>query len=377
MKIGYDAKRIFHNATGLGNYGRDLVRILNTYYPEHTYMLYNPKKKKLDRLNISGNIIEKMPAGWNKLLSSYWRRKTIIKDLVADKIELFHGLSNELPQGIDKTNIPSVVTIHDLIFMRFPEWYSLADQKIHVYKVRKAAESASHIIAISEQTKKDLITYLKIPEEKITVVYQGCHAAFKKEYTTTALNTTKTKFNLPAKFLLSVGTIEERKNLLTVIKSLHHHTLPLVVVGRKTDYYKKVENYIRENNLQDRVHFLSNVNMEELAMVYRLATVFCYPSIFEGFGIPILEALYSKVPVISSKDSCFSEAGGPGSFYIDKLNEEELAFFINKLLNDDSLYMQTITNGYEYSQNFNDDRIAKNIMELYQRVITKNDSHAA
>lgn len=367
MNIGFDAKRAFHNGTGLGNYSRDLLRILSAFYPKNTYFLYNPKKSKNLRYHLTDNNVEVFPKSkfWKKL-SSIWRQRAIVKQLISDEIEIYHGLSGELPRGIDKTNIKTVVTIHDLIFVRYPELYSFFDRKIHFNKFKYAAQVADVVIAISEQTKRDIVTFLKIEPSKIKVVYQGCNNAFKKEYNQTLIDNTKAKYNLPTNFILNVGTIEERKNLLNLVKAIQNIGIKLVVVGGdKSDYAKKVKQYITDNNLSDKVLFLKNVALKELAIIYKLANVFVYPSIFEGFGIPIIEALYSKTAVITSKDGCFNEAGGGNSIYINPSDTLEIETAIKQILNNPTLKKEMEEKGLIFVQKFNDDVIVKNIYNLY------------
>ena len=367
INIGFDAKRAFHNTTGLGNYSRDLLRILSKFYPDNKYFLYNPKPRKVNRYQLADNNIEVLPKSkfWKKF-SSLWRQRAIVKQLVDDKIDIYHGLSGELPRGIEKTNIKTIVTIHDLIFVRYPKLYSFFDRKIHFNKFKYAAEVANVVIAISEQTKKDIVEFLGIEPNKIKVVYQGCASAFKKDYNLDSINKTKDKFNLPNNFILNVGTIEERKNLLNLVKSIKNIDTKLVVVGGdKSDYAKKVKQYIADNNLSNKVQFLKNVTLEELAIIYKLANVFVYPSIFEGFGIPIIEALYSKTAVITSKDGCFSEAGGENSIYINPQNVDEIENAIHLVLNNSDKRIEMEEKGFEYVQKFNDAVIAENIYDLY------------
>ncbi|GGF80455.1 glycosyltransferase family 4 protein [Wenyingzhuangia marina] len=311
MNIGYDAKRVFHNTTGLGNYSRDTLRILADQFIDHKYLLYNPRLGSINRLELKSNMFVCMPKIkiWKKL-NSLWRQKAIVKDLLEDNVQIYHGLSNELPIGIEKTNIKTVVTIHDLIFLRYPKLYSYLEVKIYLKKFNRAVHAADKIIAISEQTKKDIVNFFKIKEEKVEVVYQGCHAAFKESYSTEEKQKVKDKYFLPHKYLLNVGTIQERKNLLTIVKAIKNTSDHLVVVGKKTKYLDKVKKYIITNGMEQRVHFPQVVNMTDLAMIYQMANIFIYPSVFEGFGIPIIEALFSKIPVVSSKGSCFKEAGG-------------------------------------------------------------------
>lgn len=368
MKIGFEAKRIFHNKTGLGNYSRDLVRILAHYFPENQYYLYNPKESNESLFEAKNdNISEKLPSkSIYKKFRNFWRQKAIVKDLVKDKVELFHGLSGELPVGLKKHNIKSVVTIHDLIFLRYPELYSFFDRKMHFLKFKKAAKSADIVIAISEQTKKDIVTFLKIPESKIKVIYQGCQDVFKHEYTENEKNEVIEKFHLPSNFVLNVGTIEERKNAFTIVKSIKNLDTTLVLIGRETSYSNQIRNYIKENNIEHKVLFLKGLSSKELAIVYQLATVFIYPSIFEGFGIPIIEALFSKTPVITTKEGVFPEAGGPNSLYLDNMYDEtELAEKTSYLLQNESVRAKMIANGLSFVQKFKDEEIAKQLNETY------------
>ena len=370
MKIGYEAKRIFHNKTGLGNYSRDVIRVLSTYYPNNSYLLYNPKKSDQFLFEANNkNVFEKNPkTGIAKKFKNYWRQKGIVNDLKTDNITLFHGLSGELPVGLKANNIKSVVTIHDLIFMRYPQLYSFFDRKIHYLKFKKAAKSADKIIAISEQTKSDIITYLGVGPEKIEVIYQGCQAVFKEDYTAQEKEDVITRYNLPQNFILNVGTIEERKNALTIVKAIKNINTKLVIIGRETSYSDKIKEYIRENNLDDKVIFLKGLSSKDLAIIYQLATIFVYPSIFEGFGIPIIESLYSKTPVITTNSGVFPEAGGPNSLYIDPNNHTELEQKINLLLNDPNLRKEISEKGFQFVQKFNDEIIASQINKLYSEV---------
>lgn len=365
MKIGFDAKRLFHNTTGLGNYSRDLIRILSHYLPGNAYFLFNPKesKKELFTLN-QPSIFEIRPSTffWKKL-KSVWRSIGISKEIKKYNLQIYHGLSGEIPFFIPK-NTKKIVTIHDLIFMRYPKLYSFWDRKIHFLKFKYAAQKSDRIVAISEQTKKDIIHYLNIDPAKIEVIYQCCAAVYKEHFSEATLEEVQKKYNLPSKFILNVGTIEPRKNALNIVKSIHGTEIPLVLIGRKTAYYNEMEKYISDNEMNQVLH-LSNVSQQDLACIYQLATLFVYPSIFEGFGIPIIEALYSKTPVITNKFGVFPEAGGDHSVYIDPNSISEMQAAILDLWQNEDKRKMISEKGLVFVQKFNDANLAKNWETLY------------
>ncbi|WP_461451509.1 glycosyltransferase family 4 protein [Mucilaginibacter sp.] len=369
MKVGYDAKRFFLNNTGLGNYSRWLVRALAQYHPENTYYLYSPEVKPNPRLNFLQqfqNIKTVIPIG--KLVKSWWRSKGIVEDLQRDGINIYHGLSHELPIGIAETGIKSVVTVHDLIFMRYPEQFGSISRTIYKLKVAKACTVADKIIAISKKTKDDLVELLHVDPAKIKVIYQGCDPIFKAEQSAEQKKIVAEKYNLPVDFILSVGTIEERKNLLLLVKALPAVDIPLVVVGKPTKYLKAVKSYLSANDLNHRVFFLHDVAFADLPAIYQLAKVFVYPSRYEGFGIPVLEAITSGTPVIAAKGSCLEEAGGSGSIYVEPDNHTDLADKLNAVINTGQLREKMIAKGKEYSLNFEDAKLANQLTQLYNNL---------
>ncbi len=368
MKIGFDAKRFFHNQTGLGNYSRDLVRVLNTYYPNNDYLLFNPKKTENHQNYIQQhrNIFEINPStGWQKKLRSFWRTYGLTKECVKNEVDIYHGLSGEIPIGIHQ-KIKTVVTIHDLIFLRYPELYSWMDVRIHHKKFKYAAQNAHKVIAISEQTKRDIVEYLHIDPKKIEVVYQGCANIFKEQFSADELMQVRQKYQLPKKFVLNVGTIEPRKNAFQIVKAIKDLDTTLVLIGRKTDYWASIENYIQQNNISHKVKHLSNVSQRDLANIYQLASIMAYPSIFEGFGIPIIESMFSNTPVITTNSGVFPEAGGSHSLYVNPESVEEMQQAIASLLDDEEKCKQIAEKSLIYAQQFTDKQIAQNLMNIYQ-----------
>ncbi|MDR0686751.1 MAG: glycosyltransferase family 4 protein [Dysgonamonadaceae bacterium] len=370
MNIGFDAKRAVQNNTGLGNYSRFVVETLSQYFPYNKYCMFAPKKQQNNRLKTllnRPNVNFVLPSGINKILPSAWRI-LMKKDIEAQNVQIFHGLSNELPLRKQK-NAKTVVTIHDLIFLRYPQFYKPADRIIYRLKFKQACLNANAIIAVSECTKQDIIRFFAIPEEKITVIYQSCHPQFHTNPTEKQEDFQK-KYNLPQKFILSVGSIEERKNLLLTVKALKYlpQTVHLVAVGKKTPYLQKVQSYAQKNHLQARLHVLNRFPFEELPKLYRSAAAFVYPSLFEGFGIPIIEALACGTPVIAATGSCLREAGGPNSLYVDPHNEQQLAESITRILNSPDAAKEMSEKGKIYVRKFDPEIIAKQMMALYNNL---------
>ncbi len=366
MKIGFDGKRATQNFTGLGNYSRYVVKLLSEFYPENQYSVYAPKLPS-PNLRIP-SIQYHYPAF--QFLKAWWRSYGIAGDLKRDKIDLYHGLSNEIPFSLKKNRIPSVVTIHDLIFLRYPQYYPIIDRKIYEIKFRNAAANADKVIAISEQTKKDIMHYFGTGEEQITVIYQNCDPVFHNVMSDEEKLRIRKTYQLPGHYLLNVGTIEERKNLMLILKALKDlDEVHLVVVGKETRYAGKVKEYIKNNCLTRRVHFLQNVLYTDLPGIYQQAEIFIYPSRFEGFGIPIIEALHSGVPVIAATGSCLEEAGGPGSMYTDPGNSEQLSDQIRQLLGDPAKKQKMILDGYNHLKNFGDVKIAGQLNDLYKNIL--------
>lgn len=371
MRIGFDAKRAFFNFSGLGNYSRNTIRSIGTRFPENEYYLYIPRQNG----RIRNGEFEKHTLVYPESLLSrnfswLWRSYLLGRKLGRDRIDLFHGLSNEIPFDLPKPGIRSVVTIHDLIYMRYPEWYNPIDRAIYIRKAKHAARRADRVIAISEQTASDILEFTGAPAEKIDVVYQGCDPSFYSPLEEAQKSRIKEKYALPGDYLLYVGTIEPRKNLLKVVQALHVDSLdiPLIVIGRATPYIDRVRQFIREHSLEN-VRFLKNVPNEDLPGIYQMAKVFLYPSLFEGFGIPILEALASRTPVITSTGSCLAESGGKSSVYVNPGQPGELAAAIRRVLDDSKLQDAMKREGYKHALGFTEDRITDNIMRVYRKAM--------
>jgi glycosyltransferase involved in cell wall biosynthesis len=202
------------------------------------------------------------------------------------------------------------------------------------------------------------------------VIHQGCHPDFYKALSAVERDEIRAKYELPESYILYVGTIEERKNLLSLVRALHQGkiSIPLVVIGKKTSYAREVFKFLDQYN-SVRVLFYDVVRNIDLRGFYQLAAVFVYPSVYEGFGIPILEALASRTPVITSRGGCFSEAGGSATLYVDPLNYEEIAGAILQVLQHSELQEKMAETGYQHAMTLKEENIAGKVMQVYERIL--------
>ncbi len=367
MKIGFDAKRAFLNTSGLGNYSRTTLNALDKYYSENQYFLYTPEVKIGMLENQNKFEIISPPKSQSKIKKSFWRTYRLSNELLKQELSIFHGLSNELPKGIHKTDIPKVVTIHDLIFIRYPEFYKPFDRSIYYNKVKYACSAATKILAISQQTKEDIIDFMGANAEKIEVIHQAISPIFFEKADTSRI---KEKYKLPAEFILSVGTIEERKNQLSIVKALLQQNLkiPVIFVGNPTSYCNDIHKYIAEKNIEKQVIFLRNIPEKDLAAIYQLASLSIYISVFEGFGLPVIESVACGCPVITSNVSCLPETAGNAAVLCQPENIEELGNNIQKAINDNDFRNELIRKGKARAEEFQPKNYVEKLISLYEEI---------
>ena len=366
LKIGFDAKRLFSNRTGLGNYSRTLLDNLRRFQPDNEYVLFTPKVNKNE---FGEKYAKEFPTVTpDKMGGTYWRSYGVGKDIEKEGIEVFHGLSNELPFRLE--GVKKVVTIHDLIFKRLPDTYPFLDRQVYDLKSRKSCRNADVVIAISESTKRDIMHYYGIKEEKIKVIYQACDAIYYED--TPVDKKVLKKYNLPEHYLLSVGSIVERKNLLNTVKAIAELPkdlqIPLVVVGKGKKYRQKVMSFLHSNRMQSQIIWVENLtDIEDLKQVYQQATTLLYPSEYEGFGLPVVEGLLCKTPVITSNISSLPEAAGDGALQVNPHSVEEITGALEKLLTDSEFASKLTEKGYHYAcKTFDPKQLTDKVIEVYK-----------
>lgn len=370
-KIGFDAKRAFSNFTGLGNYSRTIISSLSGFYSSNKYFLYTPRYKQQPVHNFTDkpNIEIITPHGFSSIFSRTWRTTGIINDLKRDKIDIYHGLSGELPEG--KKVCPMVVTVHDAIFMKFSGFYTYADRFFFEKKRISACRRADKIIAISNQTADDIIKYFNADPKKIEVIYQSCDPVFHRSITDEELYRVRKKYNLPCRYILSVGRVETRKNLNTLVRTLPQlpPDVKIVSLGGITPYFKEVLTTIKTLGLSERVQILSGADFADFPAIYKMSAMLVYASLYEGFGIPVLEALTTGTPVVTSNISSMPEVGGDAALYVNPENVNDIAEKINMFLSSPTLCEEMTGKGLEFSKRFREEKVVSEVYDLYNTIL--------
>ena len=371
ITIGFDAKRIVRNGTGLGSYGRTLVNDLASFSNLDLH-LYAPDAGRDDlrqQVPERNNLHYVYPQ--TKMFKSYWRSHGIVSQLQQDGIKIYHGLSGELPIGTRKVGIKTVVTIHDLIFLRHPEYYNWIDVQIYKHKFFQTLREADSIVAISECTRRDIVELGGVDPTKIELIYQSCASRFKGGADERVKTAVRLRYSLPERYILSVGSIEERKNAMLAVKSLCWlpEDVHLVLVGRPTTYPRKVETLAQQEHLSHRLHLLHGVPDTDLPALYDMAEVFVYPSRYEGFGIPIIEAVRMGLPVVACTGSCLEEAGGPDNLYVDPDDAQGMASAIGKMVRGSEGRERRIALSQQYIARFENNDAAQRFVQLYNHLL--------
>lgn len=376
MTIGFDGKRAVFNNTGLGNYSRLVLEVLAGALPDASLRIYTPRMGATGRLmpllERYGDTMKVVTpdSAVGRHAGALWRSFGITGQLRRDGVQLYHGLSNELPLNIRRSDIPSVVTVHDVIFRRLPEGYKPIDRAIYDYKMRHAVHDATRVIAISERTRDDIIEYYGVEPSKIDIVYQGCHAQFGAPISDATLRETLRRYGLyGTPYIIGVGTVEARKNQLLTVKALRGlpADIKLVLVGRRTRYAAEIDRYAAANGLTERVVWLEGIPFGDLPSLYRGSRFASYPSRYEGFGIPVIEALSAGTPVIVATGSCLEEAGGPDTPAVAPDDTDAFVAEARAILENQEHAREIVVKGRRYIERFAPRRFAEGLIETYSK----------
>jgi glycosyltransferase involved in cell wall biosynthesis len=292
-------------------------------------------------------------------------------DSLLQKVDIFHVPDFAYPAS---RKIPSILTVHDLIFLRYPEYFTNINRTYMKQMAKFSTDNARHIIADSYSTKRDIVEYLKIPEEKISVIHLAVSDLFKPADPDMS-GQVLSACGVDGPYLLYVGTLEPRKNVITILEAFHSclesepgFPYRLVIAGRKGWLYEETFQRVKELKLEDRVIFTGYVDDQGLPVLYGNATAFIYPSIYEGFGFPVIEAMSCGAPVICANTSSLVEVAGDAALTHDPMDVEKLTQNILKLTGDDVLRRETIEKGFENVKRFSWAKTAEQTLKVYSNI---------
>ena len=375
-RIGYDALRALRNPTGLGNYSRGVLRGLRAIDPALDLHLFTTAPARAAYAALPGELgarVHLPPLVWQRRgFRSMWRTFRLGRAAKRVGLDLFHGLSHEIPRDLPRTQLPSVVTFLDLIYHRHPEYFPVIDRHSYEWRYHWSAQHATAIIAISGQTRDDLVACYNIPVERIRIIPPACDPRFARPCPAEARSALRARYDLPEQFLLSVGTLEPRKNQVLAIEAVARlgATAPmLVLVGRDGGSATELRRVAESRGVASRVRILSGVGADDLSVMVQAAALFLYPSFIEGFGMPIVEALSAGVPVITSAGGCFAEAGGAATRYVDPSDAPGLAEAIAEVLADPALAERMRVAGRRHAEAFDGATLARRLLAVYDAVM--------
>ncbi len=370
-RIGIDYTAAIQQSAGIGRYVRELISALLQLDQDNDYRLFAASS---DPLPLSPFPVKRLPLH-DKWLMRIWHRARIPLpvELITGRLDLFHSPDFTLPPT--RPGTPTLLTVHDLSFIRDPD---SADQRLRAYLkqvVPRSVRRASHILADSEATRQDLIDLWDTPAEKITVIYCGVESRFRPVTDPAALAAVRVRYNLGERpFILSVSTLQPRKNYRRLIRAfaplaVRHPELLLVFAGGKGWQYEEILAEPERLGLADRVRFTGFVADDELPALLSAAALFAFPSLYEGFGLPILEAMACGTPVIASDRSSLPEVVGEAGLQVDPLDVAGLTAGMERLLSDEELRHELAARGRRQAARFSWTDAARQLLAVYQRLL--------
>lgn len=356
FKLGFDAKRGFNNQSGLGVYSRSLLKFIFNKLDHSQIILFTPSiKLNLFRIPNNLKII-------SSNLGSLWRSFFIYFDLKKEKIKIYHGLAGELPFWIPNST-KTIVTIHDLLFLQFPTDYNFIDRNIYSFKAKYACHKAEKIIAVSLSTKNKIVEYYSISPDKIEVIPVGLDIEIKpysrlysKEY------------------MVCISSFLPRKNQALVIEAFNHIAtevdIDIIFIGSGS-YWNDVKILAENSPFNNRIIFIKKATDEEKFAYLSHARFSVYPSLFEGFGIPIIESMAFQVPIIVSDTAIHKEVADDAAIYFENNNAEDLG---RKMLSTYNLSEQELEiikqKGLARVDKYKVENVYPSLLEIYRDLVT-------
>lgn len=387
MKIGFDYTAVLKERTGVGQYTVKLLEALikvdkkNRYVPYilfamTNYLLHPGLKQRIPQPPGGNFELVHVPVPFQALryLQLPGLRGMMKEYMLGGlDVDLIHSNTFCVPRIRDKKK-RVVVTVYDLSVLTNPECHKKMNILHCTNGITEAVERADAIIAISEHTKRDIIKYFNAPEDLITVTHLAAGSEYHEVEDPAVLASVRARYGLPEKYVLFVGSLEPRKNIKTLLKAYSavsertKKDFPLVIAGGKGWLNSDIPSLVEGLGIKECVRFTGYIDANDISAVYSGASVFAYPSLYEGFGLPILEAMSCGAPVITSNTSSMPEVAGDAARLVDPLNADELAGELETVLEDEGLRAEMKKKGLARAASFSWDRCARETIEVYRKV---------
>jgi len=373
LRVGFDATPAVRQGAGIGRYTRELLRALALADTESDYRLFfasrNPIAQPLPPLPPNFRV-RQLPVDdiW---LVRVWHRLQVPAHVewLLGPLDLFHSPDFTLPPVRRGTR--TMLTVHDLSFVRDPESATPALRDYLNVVVPRSVARADHVLADSEATRDDLMELYGTPAEKISVLYSGVNPVFRPVTDSATLNAVRAKYGIgPGPFILAVGTLQPRKNYVRLIQAFSNFKPPtsnlqLVLAGGKGWLYDSIFAEVERLKLSGRVLFPGFVDDADLPALYSAARVLAYPSLYEGFGLPMLEAMACGTPVVTSNVSCMPEVAGGAALCVPPTDVGALAHALTQAIDDESVRADLIVKGFARAREFTWEKAAKELVGKY------------
>ncbi len=384
-KIGFDARRAFLNRSGLGNYSREVIRSILEFYPAYKTFLYTPDTSKIFRDVFKEPQVrlkrpkrnrkqrfESTVKPLNPIRAYQWRNIEIVKSIIYGKMDVYHGLSNELPKRVNHFKGAKVVTIHDVVFKEYPRDFPRFDRYTYNKRTLNAIHKADMIVCPSAFTANSLTMHYAVNPKKIEVIHPSIQAAFYQEVPEEiSIQRFTNQWGIQKPYILCLGDIRPRKNQKKVVEAmrlLKSLDVQLVLVGRSSGkYIQSIKSFIQQENIDDKVVWLNSVSTHDLPLLFYGAQALVYPSVIEGYGLPIAEAMLCGLPVLTTKNSSMEEIGGSKINYVKANDVQGIADFIQSVVDKPSSFTYKLTPKERW--HFSAERQAQELDALYKRLI--------
>jgi glycosyltransferase involved in cell wall biosynthesis len=385
MKIGIDIRVIGKNRTGDEAYFFSLVKGLAEIDRENEYHLYtdrNPNddqklSREIDRLNLGPNFKVEFVKKTNRFLWNLWY---LPMHLRKNPVDIYHA-QYIVPFWLPK-NIKLVTTIHDISFNYFPEYIKKTDLFFLRNFIPQSIRKTDKVIAVSKYSRDDIARFYRLSPGKVDYTYNNVDfGRFNQNFSEGQKEDVRKKYGLTERCLLYIGTLQPRKNIPALIDAFsvlvekyNQKDIKLVIAGNRNarNFDPKIDEIIEKNNLGSRIIFTGWVDEEDKPILYNLAACFVFPSLYEGFGIPVVEAMAAGTPVVSSNRTSLPEIGNEGALFIDPENKEDFAKNLNKILTDENFSADLVRRGIEQAKKFSGQKTAEKTLEIYKQLIVNN-----